>query len=138
MIATTLALTLGLQAAHADEKAAEECVQTKVWEAYAEGWGVRTLTGTTLQPGKTRNYLVTLYAGNEYEIKTCGDDSVKNLDVLLYDTDGNVVMRDEVDGRQPAIKYTPKDTDTYYVVLYLRSTADAKADAGVAMAVVYK
>lgn len=133
-----LTLTLLASTALANEKAAEECVQTKVWEAYADGWGVRTLTGTTLAPGKTRNYLVTLYAGNEYEVKSCGEEGVKNLDVLLYDTEGNVVVKDDVDGRQPAIKFTPKETGTYYVVLYLRDVEAGKTEAGVAMAVVYK
>lgn len=120
-----------------DEKAAEECVQTKVWEAYAEGWGVRTLTSTTLKPGKTRNYMVTLYAGNEYEVKACGIEGVANLDVLLYDSDGKLIVKDEDEGRQPSIKFTPETTSTYYVVLYLR-TLKSGAEAAAAMAVVYK
>ena len=124
--------------AFASEKSAEECVQTKVWDAYADDWGVRTLTSTTLQAGKTRNYLVTLYAGNEYKIETCGDESVTNLDVLLYDTEGNVLTRDETDDRQPSFTYKPETTSTYYVVLYLRGTKEKSAEAGVGMAVVYK
>ena len=134
MIALAIALSTS---AFANEKAAEECVQTKVWEAYAEGWGVRTLTGSTIDAGKTRNYLVTLYAGNEYEVKTCGDDGVKDLDVLLYDTDGKVLVKDEDVGRQPSIKFTPKATSTYYVVLYLKDAGQQK-QASAAMAVVYK
>lgn len=132
-----LSILLGATA-FADEKQAEECVQTKVWDAYADGWGVRTLTSTTLQPGKTRNYLVTLYAGNEYRIETCGDDSVTNLDVLLYDTEGNILVRDKTDDRQPSFTYTPKETSTFYVVTYLRGVKEKRTEAGVGMAVVYK
>ncbi|MCB9668458.1 MAG: hypothetical protein H6736_02670 [Alphaproteobacteria bacterium] len=136
MLTLTTALLTGT--ALATEKAAEECVQTKVWDAYAEGWGVRTLTSTTLQPGKTRNYLVTLYAGNEYRIETCGDEAVTNLDVLLYDTEGNVLVRDQTDDRQPSFTYKPESTSTFYVVVYLRGVKEKSTDAGVGMAVVYK
>lgn len=134
----TLLPTLLLGTAQASEKSAEECVQTKVWDAYADGWGVRTLTSTTLQPGKTRNYLVTLYAGNEYRIQTCGDDAVSNLDVLLYDIEGNVLVRDETTDRQPSFTYKPETTSTYYVVVYLRGAKEKAKEAGVGMAVVYK
>ena len=124
--------------AHADEKQAEECVTTKVRDGYAEGWGIRTMTTTTLAPGKTRNYLVTLYAGNEYQLQACGDESVGNLDVLLYDTEGNLLSRDDAEDRQPIFNYTPETTNTYYVVVYLRSLKAGGEDAGVAMAVTYK
>ncbi len=139
-LATVALFTASLlvQPAHADEKQAEECVTTKVRDGYAEGWGIRTMTTTTLAPGKTRNYLVTLYAGNEYQLQACGDDTVGNLDVLLYDTEGNLLSRDDVEDRQPAFNYTPKTTDTYYVVVYLRSLKGGGDDAGVAMAVTYK
>lgn len=136
-----LAIALGtalLAPAHADEAAAEECVQTKVWESYGDGWGVRTMTATTLEPGKTRNYLVTLYAGNDYRISACGDAAVGNLDVLLYDTDGNVLSRDATSDREPMFTFTPTATATYYVVVYLREVKDTKEGAGVAMAVTYK
>ncbi len=120
------------------EKDAEECVQTKVWDAYADGWGVRTITSTTLHVGKTKNYLVTLYAGNRYRIEACGDEAAANLDILLYDTDGKLLLRDETSDRQPRIEYVPTATSTFYVVLYLRGTKEARSEAGVGMAVVYK
>lgn len=134
----TLATALFISPALANEKQAEECVNTKVWDSYADGWGVRTMTTSTLEVGKTRNYLVTLYAGNEYRVESCGDDSVTNLDVLLYDTEGNLLVRDDTDDRQPKLAFTPDKTQTYYVVVYLRDVKEKQADAGVAMAVTYK
>lgn len=131
-------LSLMFPTALADAASAEECVQTKVWEAYEEGWGVRTLTSATLEAGKTKNFLVTLYAGNAYKVETCGDEGVANLDVLLYDVDGNVLTRDEDEGRSPTFTFTPKATNTYYVVLYLRDAQPGAKEAGVGMAVVYK
>ena len=64
--------------------------------------------------------------------------NVKNLDVLLYDTDGNVLARDSTEDRQPSFTYTPKETSTYYVVLYVREVAEGAESAGVGMAVIYK
>jgi len=124
--------------ASAGESEAETCLRTKVWEGYNEGWGIRTMTSTEIAEGKTRNYLVTLYKGNEYQIATCGDSSVEKLDVLLYDTDGKVVTRAKEVNREPKIEFTPEDTGTYYIVLYLRETTSKKKEAGAAMAVVYK
>ena len=38
--------------AQAHEKAAETCLRTKVWDGYAEGWGIRTMTSTMLDSGR--------------------------------------------------------------------------------------
>ena len=89
--------------ARAGESEAESCLRSKVWDGYAEGWGVRTMTSTTLPDGKTRNYLVTLYEGNEYKVRTCADESIVNLDVLLYDVKGAVIARDSTTDREPEI-----------------------------------
>jgi hypothetical protein len=121
-----------------DELAAETCLRTKVWDSYADGWGVRTMTSTTLATGATRNYLVTLYKGNQYQIRTCGEDGVKNLDVYLYDLQGAVVKQDDTVDREPQIDFTPTATGTYYIVVHARELNEGKADAGVAMAVTYK
>jgi hypothetical protein len=122
----------------ADEKAAETCLRTKVWDGYAEGWGIRTMTSTLLDAGATRNYLVTLYKGNEYQVQTCADKNVINLDVLLYDIDGNMVLRDETNDREPKLSYKPAATATYYIVLHARGLVEGKANAGIAMAVTYR
>ena len=133
-----LVASLAAPALAGDELAAETCLQTKVWDSYADGWGLRTMTSTTLSSGATRNYLVTLYKGNQYQIRTCGEDGVKNLDVYLYDLQGNVVKQDTSVDNQPMIEFTPTATGTYYVVVHARELAEGKADAGVAMAVTYK
>lgn len=141
------ALLAWLAPAHADEKEAETCLRTKVWDGYAQGWGVRTMTSTSIPDGKTRNYLVTLYEGNEYQIQTCADANVRNLDVLLYDTQGNVIARDNTpapgspagtEDREPRIAFKPPSTGTYYIVVYNREARRPEDVGGVAMAVVYK
>ena len=122
----------------ASESEADACLRTKVWDGYADGWGIRTMTSTTLEDGKTRNYLVTLYEGNSYKIQTCADDQSKNLDVLLYDTKGNVIARDSTVDREPVIEFKPTATGTYSIVLYNREATTPGSEAGVAMAVVYR
>jgi hypothetical protein len=123
-------------AALAGTNDAETCLRAKVWESYSEGWGVRTLTSTELDSGKTHNYLVNLFKGNQYRIATCGDKDVVNLDVFLYDQSGAVIARDSTSDRQPMVEFTPPQTGSYYVVLYAKE--ESKSPASAAMAVIYK
>ena len=132
-------LMLGLVApAQAGQRDAEECLRTRVWDGYSDGWGIRTMTSTDLASGKTRNYLVTLYKGNEYRIEACGDSNVKNVDILLYDTNGNVIKRDETTDKTPRFEFKPEETGSFYVVVYMRDLEGEKTEGGVAMAVVYR
>jgi len=138
LLGLTLLAAGSAPVASADEDEASSCLRTKVWDSYGDGWAVRTLTSTELTNGKTRSYLVSLYAENEYRIATCGDENVKNLDVLLYDTKGNIVQRDDTEDREPLLEFRPPATGTYYVVLYLREPVEGADKAGAAMAVVYR
>ncbi len=136
-VAALAALMLLPTPSLAGEEQAESCLRERVWDGYADGWGIRTMTSTTLETGKTRNYLVTLYKGNQYRIEACGDDKVANVDVLLYDADGNVLVRDETADASPRVEFEPSKTGSYYVVVYQRELTGAEK-AGVAMAVVYR
>jgi hypothetical protein len=129
-LTTTLAL--------ADDSESATCLRNKVWEGYSEGWGIRTMTTTTVGMGKTKNYLVTLYKGNEYQFLTCADQHAANLDVLLYDSTGSVVMRDSTADREPSLTFKPNATATYYVVLYLRETVSRASSADTSLAIVYR
>jgi hypothetical protein len=137
-VAPLLVPSVFLSVAVAAESEAESCLKTKVWDGYAEGWGVRTMTSATLPDGKTKNYLVTLYQGNEYKIRSCADENLTNLDLLLYDAKGSLVMRDETTDREPELSIRPQATGTYYIVLYARQAATPGAEGGAAMAVVYR
>lgn len=126
------------EAAQANEEEAEVCLRTKVWDGYSDGWAIRTMTSTTLPSGGTRNYLVTLYQGNEYLIQACADEVSSNLDILLYDLKGNVVVRDDSESREPKFTYKPTETGTYYVVVYARALAKPDKETGVGLAVTYR
>lgn len=124
--------------AFAGEKEAKTCLNTKIWDGYNDGWAVRTAVDATLKQGEHRVYLVTLYAGNEYSLKACGDGQTANIDLVLHDKDGKEVARDKSSDREPSVAFTPPRTGTYYVALYAAELAKGAADAGVAMAVTYK
>jgi len=133
-------LVMGLVApATADESFAEDLLRQKIWEGYSEGFAVRTATTAELGQGEYRIYLVTLYAGNTYRINGVGDENVTNLDLVLHDADGNTVDYDKTEDAQPAMQdFTPDATATYFVVVHVRTLADANAKAAVGMAVTYK
>ena len=130
-IALPVAVTAG-------EKEAKTCLNTKIWDGYNDGWAVRTAVDATLKQGEHRVYLVTLYAGNQYSIKACGDKSMANVDLVLHDKDGKEVARDKSEDSEPSLSYTPPATGTFYVALYAANLVAEARDAGVAMAVTYK
>lgn len=134
----TALLLASLSPALADEAAAETCLKTKIWEGYNQGWAVRTATNATLGQGEHRIYLVTLYAGNEYKILACGDDKLTNADIVLYDSLGNEVLRDQGADREPIVTYKATATDTFYIAVHATSTATPTDKAGIATAVTYK
>ena len=124
--------------AHADEAEADTCLRTKIWAGYNDGWAVRTATTTKLGEGEHRIYLVTLYAGNEYQLQVCGDNQVTDADIVLHDANGQELARDETDDREPLVSYKPEGTDTYYVAVYAAQLNEGASDAGVALAVTYR
>ncbi len=124
--------------AGASEEEAEVCVRTKVWDGYGQGWAIRTMATTSLADGKTRNYMVTLYAGNEYQIQACADSNAVHVDLLLYDLDGRIVARNPTKGREPSFTFKPSDTATYYVVVYAQKVANTAANTGVGVAISYR
>jgi hypothetical protein len=125
--------------AAADEAEAESCLRTKIWDGYNEGWAVRTATSATLAEAEYRIYLVNLYKGNEYKIISCGDEVSDQVDLVLHDAEGNVVLQSESTDRQPQLSYKPDITGTFYVVVHATSLKKGAGDkAGVGMAVTYR
>jgi hypothetical protein len=131
-------LTAGLTQAVADESQAETCLRTKVWEGYSDGWAIRTITTATLEPGATRNYLVTFYPGKEYQVQGCADTAAAHIDLVLYDQDGKVIKRDGKDGREPLLTFSTDKIATYYVVVHARQLNAGQSSSGVAVAVTYR
>lgn len=122
----------------ANEREAETCIRTRIWDGYAQGWAVRTATRATLGEGEYRVYVLNLFAGTEYRFQACGDKSAADLDLVLHDSTGAEVARDRDDGREPELSYKPTKTDAYYVAVYAAKVDKPGARAGVAMAATYR
>ncbi|RME22772.1 MAG: hypothetical protein D6798_15030 [Deltaproteobacteria bacterium] len=134
----TLATLLLVAPAHAGEDDARTCIQAKVHQARAEGWSVRTRTTSTLQAGALDVYAMTLQAGIQYRFIACGDTSVADVGLYVYDGEGRVVARDLSVDREPHTDYTPPATGRYYVVVQAVSMVGGAATGAISTAVTYK
>ena len=123
--------------ARADDGVADTCVQAKVHDSYTDAWSVRTTVSTTLKPGGREVYVLTLHSGNQYRVMACAEESIKNLDLVVYDADGNPVVNDKTTNREPVLDFTPPATARYYVVVSDASPTGT-GGGGVATAVVFK
>jgi hypothetical protein len=101
--------------AMASQDEAETCVRELVSNAYPLGWAVRTITRVDLGAGETSNYLLTLYAGVEYRVTSCGDPSTLEVDLVLYDAAGQPIAQDLGRGRSGELSYRPTTTDTFFL-----------------------
>ena len=131
---------LGLLAsspAVAGKKAADDCLKTKIWERYGDGWQIRASSGSELALGKTKYYRITLLKGQRYQVLTCADESVEDLDILLYDSKGLLLHRDDTTSREPVLSYEAQVTGVYYAVLYMRGLKQESADAYASMALIH-
>ena len=122
----------------ADEKEADDCLRNKIWSGYDDGWAVRTATTTSLAQDDHRVYLVTLYAGNEYNFEVCADKNSENIDLVLHDSEGKETLRAPESNREPMVTYKPSKTEIYYVAVYASKLKGGIDSSGVAMAVTYR
>ncbi len=134
----TLAALLLVAPAHADEDEARTCIQAKIHEAWGEGQSVRTSTTSTLQAGAVDVYGMTLQAGNAYRLIACGDSSLADVGLYVYDAEGQVVAQDQSVDREPRTDYTPAATGKYYVVVQAASMVGDAVSGAVSTAVTYK
>jgi len=80
------------------------------------GYHLMSNRGTLLKQGEYKTFKVLLYKGNTYAIFGTGDNSVKDMDVQVYDKNWNIVAEDySACGPLYAIKIKPNETGVYYV-----------------------
>ena len=103
----------------ADEKEADDCLRSKIWSGYDEGWAVRTATTTTLKSEEHRVYLVTLYEGNEYKISVCGDKNIANVDVVLHNANGDELKRAKAHHNRLSFTRLPRRTLIMWLFMLL-------------------
>ena len=127
--ALLIAVPLVLAAAPAfadDEAEVGACLRLTAQERMPDGQRMVSSDLQTLLLMKESVYSFTLFAGNSYAIYTCAGPNVADLDIHLYDQGGTLVeAKTEVD-RQPSVQIKPETTGTYFLVVKLIDTNDAK------------
>lgn len=68
-----------------------------------------------LKRGQNRVTLTTLYRGNHYLLIGAGNEHVKDLDLILYDENGNFINSDRKSDALPIVEVHPKWTGRYYI-----------------------
>ena len=120
-VAATLALTLALRSAHAQSD--------NQWRTQVEGYlkqAAKTLTERdyeqthetqigSLHDNENDSFTLTLHAGTRYALVGVCDNDCKDLDLVLYDADGNQVDADIQNDDYPLVQTTPSETQRYRV-----------------------
>ncbi|MCP4871649.1 MAG: hypothetical protein GY898_23310 [Proteobacteria bacterium] len=143
---TTLGLAAALVASsvlvptgtsHADPAAAESCLDGMVAGAIASGMRMRASDVTSAGPQEAVTYRLTLYKGLSYVLLGCADGGEGlDLDMKLYDKDGNIVSADKSPDHQPFVDVSPPETGEYQLQVLVYKTEAAKTDFAVAIAYV--
>ncbi len=74
-----------------------------------------------LAEGAEAGQTMPLIGGRSYAFLGGGDDDVKDLDLFLKDSEGNVVERDVATDANPVIVFTPREDGKYRLVMKLAS-----------------
>lgn len=74
---------------------------------------VRGPDNDLLSAGDSDNYTVTLQGGSSYKLVGVCDDDCTDLDIILYDSDGDVVDRDMLDDDKPVVSVSGKSGGRY-------------------------
>ena len=130
-----MTLCFAASTSHAGE--GKECVRTKVADAYDDGWQMRRAGEAAIAFGRTAPMKATLLKDQSYRVVTCSSEDITELDVLIYDKKGNLIVRDEQDGNAPNLGYTPERTGLHYIVFYVRDASSRDAPGSVGWAVLH-
>lgn len=116
------------------EDEAKSCLNTKLYEAYGDGWRARVREVQALDVGKPEVLEVFLYGGREVRFIACAGAAAVNLDLLLVDAEGTVLARDTTRSREPELVVTVPQTGRYRLLSYLQAaTGAAKVHSAVAL-----
>lgn len=96
----------------------------------------RLVTGPdndSLSQGDSDNYTVTLQGGRSYKLVGVCDNDCTDLDITLYDSDGDVVDRDVLDDDKPVVSVSGKSGGRYRMNVSMASCSTATCYYSVAV-----
>jgi len=77
------------------------------------GYSIRDIAGRHLRQGHYRTYNRFLYSGNCYAIVSVGDNSVRDLDLRVYDRRWNYLGGDRDYDKSAVVEFCPRYSGTY-------------------------
>ena len=80
----------------------------------------QTITGT-LPNGYEKNHRLNLRRGTRYKIAAVCDNDCRDLDLKLYDENGNLIDKDFQSDDVPIVDVQPRRTATFKVVVQMES-----------------
>ena len=81
----------------------------------SEGYFIKDVPGTYLRHNHYRTYSRYLYRGNCYVFVGVGDNTVTDLDAILYDRYFNILDYDTGYDKNPVIKFCPSYSGLYRI-----------------------
>lgn len=79
------------------------------------GYTFKGYKGQYLGAGQYKTYTSYLYSGNQYAIVGAGDNTVRDLDVQVYDRNWNLVSSDSGTSNVSVAKFYPPHSGTYII-----------------------
>lgn len=130
------ALLCPVTPSHADQANAQACLDSLVSGAVAGGMRLRASDVHAAGPQEAVTYRVTLYKGLSYVLLGCADASggEVDLDMRLYDSEGNLVSSDKSPDHQPFVDVSPPETGEYALQVLVYKTQAPKTDFALAIA----
>jgi hypothetical protein len=122
-------------AVRADYQEGFDCAQRMVYSANDRGYRLRNDDSDRLVQGQVASYTVTFSRGVSYVIFACGDRRAYDLDIYLYDEEGNLIDRDRATDNQPVVTVTPAWTGQFTVRV---RNYESAGTASYTMAILYQ
>ena len=133
-LVAALVYLVPVQESPADEAAARACLASLVTSAIAGGMRLRASDTAAAGPQEAITYRVTLYKGLSYVLIGCADGEGVDLDMRLYDSEGNLVSNDKSPDAQPFVDVEPPHTGEYALQVLVYKSEAPKTDFAVAIA----
>ena len=80
-----------------------------------KGFNLKGSRGQYLNQGEYKTYNSYLYSGNKYAILGAGSNSVRDLDVQVYDRNWNLIISDNSTSNVSVVTFYPPRTGRYYI-----------------------
>jgi len=110
---------LNLYAGNVNEARAKAYIYSRLMQR--AGYTVGAVKGEYLSNGNSITYSRYLYSGNNYVVIGAGDETVSDLDVMVYDSNWHEVASDNDTSNATAVKFYATHSGTYHFVTKMYS-----------------